>query len=339
MDYASKDALTTGNPNKLLKGVELGAEFDAIVTDNALKELSSNKNASGGYAGLSTYNIVIKDTTGVYSSVITNSNTASRTYTLPNWDATFATIQGVETLTNKTLTSPTLTSPTLTSPALGTPASGVLTNCTGTASGLTVGAAIVAATSPFSIPKQDSIGEGGELHLARSDTSTLAGDLAIDLSGNILRFFENGGAIRGAYIDISSMNSSIGSALVTITNIAAGTSRLGMKLSGGTILAYEGAYNDAVVYYISTPGTYRIFASVITSSYRVYVNGSPAGAVHSNTSSSDNITCVAGDLLQIRGAGFAGSGYTITTVSNVYWGIATPTTGHIFIPPVQMQNS
>lgn len=36
-------------------------------------------------------------------------------------------------------TSPTLTSPTLTSPALGTPASGVLTNCTGTASGLTAG--------------------------------------------------------------------------------------------------------------------------------------------------------------------------------------------------------
>ena len=32
------------------------------------------------------------------------------------------------------------TSPTLVTPALGTPASGVLTNCTGTASGLTAGA-------------------------------------------------------------------------------------------------------------------------------------------------------------------------------------------------------
>ena len=39
-----------------------------------------------------------------------------------------------ETLTNKTLTSPTLTTP-----ALGTPSAGVLTNCTGTASGLTAG--------------------------------------------------------------------------------------------------------------------------------------------------------------------------------------------------------
>ena len=41
--------------------------------------------------------------------------------------------------TTDTLTNKTLTSPTLTTPALGTPASGVLTNCTGTASGLTAG--------------------------------------------------------------------------------------------------------------------------------------------------------------------------------------------------------
>ena len=38
------------------------------------------------------------------------------------------------------------TSPTLVTPALGTPASGVLTNCTGTASGLTAGTASVATT-------------------------------------------------------------------------------------------------------------------------------------------------------------------------------------------------
>ena len=43
-------------------------------------------------------------------------------------------IAATQTLTNKTLTSPTLTTP-----ALGTPASGVLTNATGTASGLTAG--------------------------------------------------------------------------------------------------------------------------------------------------------------------------------------------------------
>ena len=45
------------------------------------------------------------------------------------------TLNGVQTLTNKTLTSPVLVTP-----ALGTPASGVMTNASGTAAGLTVGA-------------------------------------------------------------------------------------------------------------------------------------------------------------------------------------------------------
>jgi Chaperone of endosialidase len=35
VDYASKDALLTGNPSKLIKGVEIGAEFDAIATADA----------------------------------------------------------------------------------------------------------------------------------------------------------------------------------------------------------------------------------------------------------------------------------------------------------------
>lgn len=36
-DFAAKDALLTGNPSKLVKGTELGAEFDAIVTAIATK--------------------------------------------------------------------------------------------------------------------------------------------------------------------------------------------------------------------------------------------------------------------------------------------------------------
>lgn len=57
-------------------------------------------------------------------------------------EITFVTLGDTQTLTNKTLTSPTLTTP-----ALGTPASGVMTNVTGTAAGLTAGAATVLATA------------------------------------------------------------------------------------------------------------------------------------------------------------------------------------------------
>lgn len=66
-------------------------------------------------------------TTGAFSTTLVAG--ASISLTLPVVAGTLATLAGTETLSNKTLTAP----------ALGTPASGVLTNCTGTASGLTAG--------------------------------------------------------------------------------------------------------------------------------------------------------------------------------------------------------
>ena len=75
----------------------------------------------GGFAGEITLNVV--GGTGITA----NSNDIAI-------DSTVATLTGSQTLTNKTLTAPTLTTP-----ALGTPASGVMTNVTGTASGLTSG--------------------------------------------------------------------------------------------------------------------------------------------------------------------------------------------------------
>jgi len=54
-------------------------------------------------------------------------------------DFQLANLTETQTLTNKTLTSPTLTTP-----ALGTPSAGVLTSCTGSASGLTAGNATLA---------------------------------------------------------------------------------------------------------------------------------------------------------------------------------------------------
>lgn len=51
VDYAAKDALTTGNAAKALKGTELGAEFDALATMSATKEDTANKNVASGYTG------------------------------------------------------------------------------------------------------------------------------------------------------------------------------------------------------------------------------------------------------------------------------------------------
>lgn len=79
-------------------------------------------------------------TTGLF--VTTLAQGANVTLTLPVLSGTLATLAGTETLTNKTLTAPVMTAP-----VLGTPSSGVLTNCTGTAAGLTAGAAATATTA------------------------------------------------------------------------------------------------------------------------------------------------------------------------------------------------
>ena len=69
---------------------------------------------------------LLRNVANTFSSQFTNTNTASRTYTLQDSSDTLVGRATTDTLTNKTLTSPTLTTP-----VLGTPSSGTLTSCTG----------------------------------------------------------------------------------------------------------------------------------------------------------------------------------------------------------------
>ena len=66
---------------------------DGTIADNtdlASKENLSNKDGSGGYAGLTGYSIDIKNNAGTFTSYISNLNTASRTYTLKDATGTLA---------------------------------------------------------------------------------------------------------------------------------------------------------------------------------------------------------------------------------------------------------
>ena len=88
-----------------------------------------------------------------------------------------------ETLTNKTLTSPTLTTP-----ALGTPSAGVLTNCTGTASGLTAGNVTTNANLTgdiTSVGNATSIASGV---IVNADVNSSAGIVATKLTGTKTQF-------------------------------------------------------------------------------------------------------------------------------------------------------
>lgn len=99
-DFASKDALLSGNPAKVIKGTEIDDEFNAIATavstkaDSVSPTLTGTPVAPTAAGGTNSTQIA---TTAFVNSAITSERTAS------------------VTLTNKTLTSPTISSPTLTS--------------------------------------------------------------------------------------------------------------------------------------------------------------------------------------------------------------------------------
>ena len=58
--------------------------------------------------------------------------------------------------------------------------------------------------------------EGGQVNLAQpASGSTLAGGITIDAYNNTLRFFEQGGTARGAYIDLTACDASVGTNLLS----------------------------------------------------------------------------------------------------------------------------
>lgn len=68
-------------------------------------EITTNKDASDGYVGLTQFKINFKDASNTYTSFLTNANTAPRAYTFPDYSGTMSTLAGVEALSNKTITS------------------------------------------------------------------------------------------------------------------------------------------------------------------------------------------------------------------------------------------
>jgi len=78
----------------------------------------------------------------------------------------------------------------------------------------------------FIVNKQNTTGEGGEFALEKSDTSTLGGNLNIDLVAQTFRIFEGGGTARGANLDISACAAGAGSILLTNTNASSYVSGL-----------------------------------------------------------------------------------------------------------------
>lgn len=61
--------------------------------------------------------------------------------------------------------------------------------------------------------------EGGQINLQKPVSGTsIAADIAIDVAGNQVRIFEQGGSVRGAYLDITALGASASSLIFTSAN-------------------------------------------------------------------------------------------------------------------------
>lgn len=98
-------ALGTGLvKNTTTTGVQSIAAAGTDYTSPTGTEGLSNKTITASSIVATAISLLI----GGFKAIFTHANTVDRTYTLPDYDATLATVAGTETLANKTLTTPTI---------------------------------------------------------------------------------------------------------------------------------------------------------------------------------------------------------------------------------------
>ena len=160
------------------------------------------------------------------------------------------TVEGVEVVTltrSQTLTNKTLTSPTLTSPALGTPASGIMTNVTGTASGLTAGnvttnanltghvtsvgnAAVLGSftSAQLAAALTDETGTGAAVFAGGPTFTGTVNAASLTLSGDLI--------VNGTTTTVNSNTVSIGDNILVLNSDEAGTpsQNAGIEIERGT---------------------------------------------------------------------------------------------------------
>jgi hypothetical protein len=90
--------------------------------------------------------------------------------------------------------------------------------------------------------------EGGEIRLAAAATnSSLSGPIAIDIYQNRLRIFETGGSNRGAYIDLTSAGTGVGSNLLTGGSSNTVPTNLSSSANGSTVSIFSDTGTDAII--------------------------------------------------------------------------------------------
>ena len=187
---ATNVAILTANNANNLGGVIASSYYRAGSTDVALADGGTNSSitASAGAIAFSNATGIALTAVGTAGQVLTSAADGT-----PTWTSQAS--LSVGSATSATTATSATSATTATNQSGGTVAA-----TTGSFSGAaTFNGGI---TSGFYVAKVNTIGEGGEFTLEKSDTSTLSGNLTIDLTGNTFRIFEGGGSFRGVSIDI-----------------------------------------------------------------------------------------------------------------------------------------
>ncbi|MCI4436703.1 MAG: hypothetical protein JHC33_07855 [Ignisphaera sp.] len=212
--------------NKTLVAPALGTPVSGILTNCTFPILNQNTTgtsgnvtgivlgANGGTGIANTGKTITLGgnlvTSGAYGTTLVS--TATTTVTLPT-SGTLSTLAGIETLSNKTLVAP----------ALGTPASGVMTNVTGTATGLTAGNVVTNANLTGAIT---SVGNTASLG---SFTSTQLATALSDKTGTGYNVFANSPTLVTPNIGVATGTSFNGiTGLSTISPSMNGTASIGV---------------------------------------------------------------------------------------------------------------
>jgi hypothetical protein len=99
----------------------------------------------------------------------------------------------------------------------------------GTLTSLTASGVVSGSELTSSLASGD---EGGQINLAKPPNATIAGGITIDVFQNQLRFFVQGGAAKGAYIDMSSTADGVGTNLLGASVPGDGTLTLAVSGTG-----------------------------------------------------------------------------------------------------------
>ena len=156
--------------------------------------------------------------------------------------------------------------------------------------------------------------EGGEINLAKPATnSTISGNVAIDIYQNKIRIFETGGSNRGAYIDLTSANTGVGSNLLSsgggATTLDGLTDVTAPTPASGDFLKWNGTawVNDPINLGTDTTGNYMLDVSAGTGVSVSHTQGEGSTATVSLNATLDNLSNVTvpspttGDLIQWNG--------------------------------------